>query len=101
MNDQVLLVLLVGPALEETLVDWLLLQQGLSGFTTAAASGHGSAQETLTLAEQVTGRSRRVMFHLHLDKAQAQSMLDQLRQEFSGAGLHYWMVPLLAAGHLD
>jgi hypothetical protein len=55
----------------------------------------------MTLAEQVAGRSRRVMFFTHLPVDAAASVLDDLRRAFRGSGLHYWVVPVPSFGHLD
>lgn len=57
---QGLLILTAPPNLEETLVDVLLQQTAISGFTTSNVSGHGSSHGEgavkLSLVEQVTGR---------------------------------------------
>jgi hypothetical protein len=55
----------------------------------------------MTLAEQVAGRSRRVMFFTHLPADTAESVLSDLRSAFRGSGLHYWVVPVSSFGHLD
>ena len=55
----------------------------------------------MSLAEQVAGRSRRVMFLLELPEPVARALLEAVRADFSGSGLHYWLLPMLAAGHID
>ncbi|HEY0635038.1 MAG TPA: DUF3240 family protein [Gammaproteobacteria bacterium] len=98
--SECLLVIVATPAIEESLVDWLLERREISGFSSSRIDGHGSRQSELSLAEQVTGRQRKVMFHIHADCEQARTLLDALKQAFSGAGLHYWMMPLLEAGQI-
>jgi len=100
MNEQCLLSLVVPPAIEDAMVDWLLARAGLSGFTSSPVAGHGSSVHSMSLAEQVAGRRREVLFQCHLGRSQAAALVDALRAEFAGSGLHYWLVPVLDAGHL-
>jgi hypothetical protein len=98
--DQCLLVLIVTPTMENPMVDWLLDRDDIPGFTSLPISGHGASAHSLTVAEQVAGRQRQVMFQVYLPVATAQVVVDALRQTFSGSAMHYWLTPVLAAGHL-
>lgn len=98
-TGQVLAVVTVPPALESQLVDWLLLDDD-AGFTSMAVHGHGTGHEHLSIAEQVSGKQRRVQFQIQLDAAKLDAFLAGLHAEFAGADLHYWAVPILAGGHL-
>jgi hypothetical protein len=95
-----LLTLYVPPSIEETLVDWLLEHASVEGFSSAEAFGHGVRQQGMSLLEQVTGRQRRVQFLIHLEREQADRMLEELRSAFAGVGLHYFLTPVLEAGRL-
>jgi hypothetical protein len=97
MSEQCLLVLIAPPPLEETLVDFLLEREGFSGFSLHHIDG-SPAHGALTLAEQVTGRKDQVMFQVHAGCADARELVAQLRDTFRGAGLHYWISPLIEAG---
>ena len=97
MNELCLLVLIAPPALEESLVDFLLEQEGFSGFSLHKIDG-SPAHGALSHAEQVTGRKRQVMFQVHAGYADARKLVAQIRETFRGAGLHYWIAPLLEAG---
>lgn len=99
--NECLINLIALPALEESLVDWLLEREQLSGFSSLHINGHGSHQHSLSLAEQVTGRQRKVMFLIHLPGEAVAGLLEQLRRDFHGTGLHYWVTPLLEAGRLE
>ena len=96
---KMLLTLIVTPSLEENLADWLLVHPDIEGFTSHYASGHGS-HHGLTIAEQVTGRRKQVVFWLELEQVLAEAILAQLKQDFSGTQLHYWQTPLAAQGTL-
>lgn len=100
MNDHILLTILAPPATEETLVDWLLEVESEYGFSSVPVSGHSSGHHGLSLLEQVTGRKQQVRFEIHLPVAETQPLLQKLRADFQGAGLHYWVVPLMEWGHL-
>ena len=94
-----LLTIIAPPTMEEELIDWLLIQDNITGFTSQASNGHGSGHE-MSLAEQVTGRRRRITFWVELEKKLAESTLAELKQTFSGSGLHYWLLPLAESGSI-
>lgn len=98
---QCLLIIVTPHALEESLVDWLLERDALSGFSSMRIDGHGSRHTELSLAEQVLGRQRKVMFQVHTECALIETLLAALRCDFTGAGLHYWVMPLVDAGRID
>lgn len=100
MAGQVLITLTASPAMEESLVDWLLQFEHPAGFTSHRANGHSSRLEGLSLAEQVAGRKNQVHFQLHIPSEELPGFIEQLKQAFGGAGVHYWVVPLIESGHL-
>lgn len=101
MNEHCLLNLVVTPEVEDSVTDWLLERDGVSGFSSHPIAGHGSSEHAMTLAEQVAGRRRQVLFQVHLTRDAATALLAAIRQEFHGSGMHYWLLPLLDSGHLD
>ncbi|NOQ76664.1 MAG: DUF3240 domain-containing protein [Methylococcaceae bacterium] len=94
-----LLSIIAPPAMEDELIDWLLTQPNISGFTSQDSNGHGSGH-IMSLAEQVTGRRRQITFWIELEKSMAESTLAELKQVFSGSGLHYWLLPLSESGSI-
>lgn len=99
--DQCLLSLVVTPSIESAVIDWLLERNDITGFTSMQVSGHGVSAHSLTAAEQVAGRQKQVMFQLHLPESVARELLQSIREVFSGSGMHYWLSPVLSAGHID
>ncbi len=99
-GQEVLVVLSAPPALEEVLIDWLISRPGTGGFTSLAANGHGSRHDNLSPAEQVAGHQKRLQFQVSLPQAELQDFLESARREFSGTDLHYWVLPILAAGRV-
>lgn len=100
---QALLLLMVTPKLEEVLVDFLLQQSAISGFTTTPASGHGTGhgashgKPKLSLLEQVTGRQNRVQFMLHATLPVMHELIAALKAEFQHTDMHYVLLPVLDA----
>ena len=95
-----LLHLICSPRLEDALAEWLLERADVPGFSSLPIAGHGSSEHSMTIAEQVAGRSRRVLFMVELPVAVADALLVDLGRDFSGTGIHFWTVPVLAAGSL-
>lgn len=96
---QGLLILIANPKLEDMLVDFLLQQNKLSGFTSSQVSGHGAgrAAVNLSLVEQVTGRQNRVQFMLHAPLPVLHGLIQEIRQKFQNTDMHYILLPVLEA----
>jgi hypothetical protein len=98
--DQCLLLIFAPPSVEETMVDWLLEHEDIEGFSSAEAYGHGARKTGMSMLEQVTGRQRRVQFMIHTNNAIAGHLVEDMREKFTGVGLHYFIVPVMQAGRL-
>ena len=97
--SSVMVTLNAPPALEPRLVDWLLERDGDGGFTSYAAHGHGS-RGPLSVAEQVSGRQKRVELRVELPSEDLAALLGELRARFSGADVYFVVTPVIASGHL-
>lgn len=100
-DSQVLVVLTSSPAIESELVDWLLSREDEIGFTSCAVHGHSANYDHLSIAEQVIGRQRRQQIQILLQHSLLGNFLSSLAADFGDADLHYWVVPVLAGGHLQ
>lgn len=99
MNAQEYLVTLnVPPGLEEVLVDCLLMLESEHGFSSFPVSAHDHRNEGLSLAEQVTGRQKKIRFQMYVPEQGLLVLLARLRQDFSGSGIHYWVMPVIEKG---
>jgi uncharacterized protein DUF3240 len=94
-----LLTIIAPPAMEEELIDWLLIQTDITGFTSQNSNGYGRGH-AMSLAEQVTGRRRQVTFLIELKKDVTERIVAVLKQNFLGSNLHYWVVPLSQSGSI-
>ncbi len=100
MTDSCLLTLVAPPSLEDTLIDWLLMQDYISGFNSVEINGHGARSHQISIYEQVTGRQKRIEFQIHTEISIANSMIDVLKIKFLNSGLHYILTPVLSAGQI-
>ena len=101
MEKNVLISIVVVPTIEDTVVDWLLERKEISGFTRIAVDGHGSSAHSMTVGEQVAGRRKQVMFQFYLPEQLMSGVVDGLRDDFRGTGLHYWVTPVFDSGRLE
>jgi Protein of unknown function (DUF3240) len=90
----------VPPALEERVVDWLLEREDAPGFTSYIANGHGANHEHLSLAEQVSGRQRRIEFRVEVPSDTLDAFVAALSAAFGGADVYYFVLPVNRSGHL-
>ncbi len=99
-GQQFLVTINVPPLLEEAVVDCLLAIESADGFSSLVVSAHGSEHEALSLAEQVAGRKKQIRFQMYVPEQQLKVLIEVLKQNFSGAGLHYWVMPVLESGSI-
>jgi hypothetical protein len=98
LTSQGLLILIVPPTLEEMLVDVLLQQTSISGFTSSKVNGHGTVHgenAALSIVEQVTGRQQRVQFMTHAAITDLQNLVATLKAKFRSTDIHYILMPIL------
>ncbi len=98
MSKEYLVTLNVLPALEEIVVDCLLMLECEQGFSSYPVSAHHHENKGLSLAEQVTGRQKRIRFQMYVNGDDLAKLLVQLREKFSGSGIQYWVTPVLENG---
>ena len=93
-----LVTLNVPSALAEAVVDCLLTLESEHGFSSFPVNSHDHRNEGLSLAEQVTGRQKKIRFQMYLPEQELAALLDQLRTEFAGSGIRYWVLPVVENG---
>lgn len=94
-----LLKLNASPALEEELVDSLLACEFVSGFQSQEVRGHGEGA-FMSVAEQVSGRRKRIQFEVILDEENIQPLLAEIVSALPSSDIHYWVLPVLQQGRL-
>ena len=87
-------------AVEEKLLDLLLMSPNAEVFTSAPTAAHGLAFGRLSQSEQVLGRMRATQVQVVLSEADKDALLKIIRQQFAGVGLRYWITPVIESGRL-
>ena len=98
--SELCLTLLCPPAVEEKLLDLLLMFPGRTVFTSTATAAHGLTHENLDQTEQVLGRAHATEIQVIFAAADKAALLEALRREFAGAGLRYWVTTVVEAGEI-
>lgn len=98
-----MLVLNANPEIEDELLDYLLELDCVSGFTSYPVRGHGrheGRRVPLSVAEQVTGRRKRVLVEILLEAAAIPLVLDGLKARVGG-DITWWQLPLSGFGRVE
>lgn len=99
--SELCLTLLCPPAIEEKLLDLLLMSSDITTFfSSSKTAAHGLAHERLSQAEQVLGRALATEVKVFLAEGNQVPLLDNIRAQFAGAGLRYWLTPVLDSGEI-
>lgn len=96
--SELCLTLLCPPAVEEKLLDLLLMLPNTTVFTSTATAAHGLAHENLDQMEQVLGRAIATQVQVLLAAKDKEALLDTIQQQFAGTGMRYWLAPILEQG---
>jgi hypothetical protein len=94
------LTLLCPPAVEEKLLDLLLMSPNASVFTSTPTAAHGMAFNALSQTEQVLGRSFATQVQVIIASADKDALLQAIKAQLAGAGLRYWITPVVEAGDI-
>lgn len=99
-HDNYLVTINVPTSLEEAMVDCLLSFENAQGFSSFQVGAYNHRHQGLSLEEQVYGRQRKICFQMYADKKKLAILLTQLKADFSGAGLQYWVLPVVEQGEI-
>ncbi len=99
-GQEYLLTINVPPLLEEAIVDCLLAIESADGFSSLSVNAHGNDPEHMSLAEQVAGRQQQTRFQMYIPEEQLNGLIEVLKRDFSGSGIHYWVLPVLDSGYI-
>jgi hypothetical protein len=99
-HQEYLLTLNVPPSLEESMVDCLLLLESAHGFSSFPVNAHHHENKGLSLAEQVSGRQKKIRFQMPVNAEGLAVLLTRLKQDFAGTGIQYWVLPVIERGEI-
>lgn len=98
--SELCLTLLCPPAVEEKLLDLLLLSPNTAVFTSTPTAAHGMAFGSLNQTEQVLGRAFATQVQVVIRDIDKEALLGDIHEQFAGAGLRYWITPVSEAGEI-
>lgn len=98
--SELCLTLLCPPAIEERLLDLLLILPSAPIFTSEPTAAHGLSTDKLSQMEQVRGRAIATKVQVIFAKTDKMELLAAIRQQFSGTGLRYWMTAVVESGDI-
>lgn len=98
-NAPCLLVIISDIGMRDALVDWLLGYPQKLVFTSTAIDCYGLDPGALNVAEQVTGRQRKLELQIPADIDTARDIYSGLRLAFPNPELHYWIQPVVEADY--
>lgn len=100
-ESNVAVTLSLAPSLEERMIDWLLGRDDVATFTGYTTYAHGEDGRELSVAEQVSGRQRRLELRVEVRAAAIDAWLAALAAGFAGAEVDYLVTPILRSGRLS
>ena len=99
-SSALLLVVLAPADRRDDLVDALMGNDHISGFTLSPALGYSREHSHFSLGEQVAGYRDYSRFEVLLEASQQEQVLDTLRRASGNERLRYWIMPVPETGHL-
>lgn len=96
----VAVTLSVPPTLEDRVVDWLLARTDVTTFTSGIVYGYGGDTRGLSVAEQVSGRQRRVELTIELPARAVDTWLEHVATAFVEVEIGYRVTPVLRSGQI-
>lgn len=97
MNEGVL-VMITSPNIEELVIDLLLEQQDISGFTSHLVNAHGTGTHQLSMLEQVSGRQQKVQFMVYGTQSALQTFTDLIKTTLEHSGARFILLPVIDSG---
>lgn len=97
MNEAVLMMI-TAPNIEELMIDLLLEQPDISGFTSHIVNAHGAGGNQLSMQEQVSGRQQKVQFMVYGSQQALEGLISLIKTTLSHTGTRYIILPVTESG---
>lgn len=101
MHDFQLLVLIVSRDIKDDVVDRLISDENISGFSLNTINGYSREHSKFNIREQVEGYQEYYRFEVAHKTSDYQRILEMLRPVCSAAKVRYWLVPIIEHGHFS
>jgi len=100
VDEQQLLVLIVPAQMKDDMVDALIANPDISGFTLSSAAGYSREHSHFNLREQVEGYRSFCRLEVLHRPGQRAELFTALAGVCGGEALRYWVSPVVEQGHL-
>lgn len=94
-NDMLILVAMVPENMKDVLVDALIAQKQLSGFSLSKIQGYSAANSHFNIQEQVEGYKDLYRFEIMHEAGFSEHLLTIVKSLFHTGNLRYWVTPTL------
>ena len=94
------ITLSVPSRLEDRVIDWLLARADVPTLASSVVYLHGADSRGLSVAEQVSGRQRRVELSIELPASAVDGWLGDVATAFGTTDIAYRVTPVLQSGDL-
>jgi nitrogen regulatory protein P-II 1 len=100
-NEQILLTLIVPIELKDEIVDTLISEDQVSGFSLGKIEGYSRNHSHFNIGEQVEGHRAFYRFEIVIEKNQLDNVKFSLKNACGSSDIHYWLLPLFESGSLN
>ncbi|WP_371193865.1 DUF3240 family protein [Glaciecola sp. SC05] len=97
-NTHNLLVLMVPEAIKDKVVDTLIAQPSLSGFSLSKIQGFSAKNNHFNIQEQVEGYKDLYRFEVLHEIQQTEALIALVKTSFKELKFRFWVTPVLYAG---
>jgi hypothetical protein len=80
------------------MIDLLLEQPDISGFTSYIVNAHGAGEIELSMQEQVSGRQQKVQFMVYGTQSALQAFIGLIKSRLEHSGARYILLPAIDSG---
>lgn len=77
------------------MIDLLLEQPEISGFTSHIVNAHGAGENPLSMQEQVSGRQQKVQFMVYGNQTALQAFVGLIKTTLEHSGARYILLPAI------
>jgi len=94
-NNPMLLVLMVPTEMKDNMVDVLMGESSISGFSLSKIQGFSAQNSHFNIKEQVEGYKDLYRFEILHDSEQTEPLLKRVKEGFNKGKVRYWVTPVL------
>jgi hypothetical protein len=98
MHNNLILIAIVPEALKDNMVDALMAETFLSGFSLSKTQGFSHAHSHYSVSEQVEGYRDFYRFEILHKVSESSLLLETLSKISANKNIRYWIMPLFDSG---